>query len=1114
MDFIAIVNNLTLLISISILYSFISRRWDFHTPYHRIFTGLLFGLTTIIGMLTPAQVMPGVIFDGRSIILPVAGLFAGGLAATIAAFIALLYRIYVGGPGVYMGMLVIISSASIGAAFFHLRRRKIVRYNLLTLLVVGVAVHVAMFLCTFALPADIRPQILRGLMIPLTTVYPLGVLLVGKLFLDQEERIKSENELSASQAEYKNLVENVQSIILKLSNNGKLVFINNHGLDILGYESKEISGKNVLGLFIPKEDPNAKYFSVQGHSLINNNESITIEGTCTTKGGDTIHIIWTLTSYLNDSDEGETLCIGNNVTGLKGVQDALRESQQVLKYIMDNTQDLISQTDMEGQHIYVSPSYTTRLGYTVDELVGKSFLSFVHPDDQNSCIQAFKLLITEKTPRTQAMRFRSASGEYIWIESYGSIIFDKDGEALGVVASSRDITERMQYQKTIEYSELRYKTLLYAIPDLLFVQSRDGVYLDVHCSDPAKLLLPPEQFLGKKHSEILPPEILEKFEEKFALISISGKTEMFEYSIVIANRLHHFEAHITPFGTDKFLTIIRDITDRKQAELQVMVEEEKYRLLAENSSDVIWKMDLGTQKITYVSPSVMKLRGYTPEEAMAQTLEEQIDPESFKMIQQNMPIRISGFLQGHEEMRTQTTQLQQRCKDGSWKWVEIVTTLLVNEKGELTELLGVSRDISERKLTELSILENEKLLRQQNEEYLAINEELNESYEKIQEINQELLVAKEKAEESDRLKSAFLANMSHEIRTPMNGILGFSDLLRRPNIMPQKAAQYINIINDNGHQLLSIINDIIDISKIEAKLVSVDKSAVNVKQLFNALADQFAPLAKSKGLSFEADNQLPDELVALTDETKLRQILFNLIGNALKFTPAGGVSIAAKFQNSQLLFSIKDTGIGIPDSHHELIFERFRQVETTFSHQFGGTGLGLSISRSLVELLGGKLWLESKENGGSTFYFSIPCCETQEPNVKQNATIQSHLPSLAGKTILIAEDEDTNYLYLQELLQDTGARLIRAKNGADAVILAQTQPPADLILMDIKMPVLDGFDATRQIRLVNPTVPIIAQTAFASPPDKTKAMESGCNGFLSKPISDKQFIQIINDYLN
>lgn len=1109
MDFLSIVNNLALLISISILYSFISRRWDFHSTSHQIATGLLFGLTTIVGMLTPAQVMPGVFFDGRSIILPVAGLFTGGISTAIATIIAILYRVSLGGAGVYMGVLVIISSSSIGLLFFHLRKRNIIKYNLTTLLTAGILVHLAMYFCTYALPSTIRPQVIDGLLIPLTTVYPIGVLLVGKLFLDQEERIKSEKDLISSQAEYKNLVENVQSVIIKIQKTGKLVFINNYGIEILGFERDELATKNIFDLISANSDTKTNYFSDKGCCTLHTNESVTTEGACQSKEGKNLYFIWTLTAYLNDNAEEEVLCIGNNVTSIKGIQDELWESQHTLKNIMDNTQDLICQTDLEGRHVYVSPSYTTLLGYDASELKGASFLSFLHPDDLNTCIQAYKLLITEKTPRTQAMRFRTKSGEYVWIESYASIVYDKKGKTSGTVTSSRNITKQMEYQKALEYSELRYKTLLYAIPDILFVQSREGVYLDVHCTDLSMLLMPPEQFLGKKHSDVLPQEILYKFEEKFNLITQLGKTEKFEYAI----NGNYYEARIAPFGSDKFLTIIRDITDRKQAELQVKVEEDKYRLLAEHSSDVIWKMDLPTQRFTYISPSIVKLRGYTPEETMAQPIEEQVDPESYLEIQNELTMRINMLLNGEEKARTNVRQLQQPCKDGSWKWVEIVSTLVVNENGEIKEMLGVTRDITERKRIELSILENEKLLKQQNDEYIAINEELNDSYKKIQEINHELVRAKEKAEESDRLKSAFLANMSHEIRTPMNGILGFSDLLRRPSLTPAKANQYIEIINNNGKQLLSIINDIIDISKIEAKLITIDKSAVEVHHLFNSMAEQFVPLAKTKGLSFTSNNELPRSFVIITDETKLKQILFNLLGNALKFTPTGEISIHAKLQNDQLLFAVKDTGIGIPESHHELIFERFRQVETTYSQQYGGTGLGLSISRSLVELLGGKLWLESKVGEGSTFYFTIPCTKAEEVSIKRSKTTEAKLPNLREKTILIAEDEETNYIYIEELLHETGVNLIHAKNGAEAVLFALANPDVNLILMDIKMPVLDGFDATKQIRLSNATVPIIAQTAYISLSDKNKAKEVGCNNFLSKPISDKQFIHVICQYL-
>ncbi|SDC00225.1 PAS domain S-box protein [Williamwhitmania taraxaci] len=1113
MNLVSLVNNITLLISISIVYSFISRRWNSHTSYHRILTGLLFGLTAIIGMLTPAQAIPGIIFDGRTIILAVTGLFTGGLATIIAMVIAMAYRISIGGPGIYMGVSTIITSGGIGLFFAYLRQRKIIQYNWVTLLSAGIVVHIAMFLCTLLLPTSIRYEITKGLIIPLTTIYPIGVLLVGNLFLNQEQRIKSEQDLVSSQNSYENLVENVKSVIIKLNKEAQVIFINNHGIEIFGFETNELMDKMPLDTFIEKEDPAAKYFSPLGCSLIQVHESITVEGVSHTKSGDKLFLIWTFTAYTTDDGTDEILCIGNNVTSLKGIQNALRESKQILKNIMDNTKDFICQIDNEGNHLFVNRSYTTGLGYAPDDLIGKPIIDFVHPEDRAIVIDSFKSVLMKKDNYLLTFRFRNANGEYTWIESIATTTYDSDGNVTGAVASSRDIAERMEQQKALEYSELRYKALLFAIPDILFVQSMDGFYLDVHCSDPSKLLLPTEEFLGKHYSDVLPQYIIEKFEEKFELIKKKSQVELFEYSTEHNSSVLYFVARIAPFGKDKFITIIRDITDRKTAETQVKIEEEKYRLLAENSSDVIWRMDAATQKITYVSPSVFKLRGYTPEEAMAQTLEESMDKESFQQIQSELPGRIHDFITGKEGARTSITQIQQSCKDGSWKWVEIATNIVTNEKGEISEIIGVSRDITLRKKDQFELLENEQQLKQQNEEYLSINEELNESNTTIQAINEELTLAKEKAEESDRLKSAFLANMSHEIRTPMNGILGFADLLRRPNLSSEKSAKYIDIINTNGHQLLSIINDIIDISKIEAKLIHVEQHPVNIGDLTNALNDQFKPLAKAKGISFDAVNQFNTTTVVLTDEVKLKQIIFNLIGNALKFTHSGNIKVSVIKADANLLFSIKDTGIGIPKSHHELIFERFRQVETTITQQYGGTGLGLSISRSLVELLGGNIWLESKEGEGSNFIFSIPCIEIEDLNTKIAPQKDYENINLSGKIILIAEDEENNFLYLQEILQPTEVTVIRAKNGEEAVRLAQTKPTPNLILMDIKMPILDGFEATMKIRSTNASIPIIAQTAYATPSDRNKAINAGCNGFLAKPISSQLLLQIVCDYI-
>lgn len=382
--------------------------------------------------------------------------------------------------------------------------------------------------------------------------------------------------------------------------------------------------------------------------------------------------------------------------------------------------------------------------------------------------------------------------------------------------------------------------------------------------------------------------------------------------------------------------------------------------------------------------------------------------------------------------------------------------------------------------------------------------------------NLELSLALNKAEESDRLKSAFLANMSHEIRTPMNGIIGFSSLLSDEELSATKRKEYVEIIVNSSNQLLAIINDILDISRIEAGQTELNFEEVSVNSLFDNLALFYGSKAAAKDIEFRVIKPLPDdESIIITDRSKLQQVLDNLLNNAFKFTSEGHITLGYEKKDQKVRFYVEDTGIGISPIDQEKIFERFMQVESTFSRSYGGTGLGLSISKGLVELLGGKIKVSSVPGQGSAFQFVLPgrqIIKSVKLPVPQ-ANGRNQQLGLNGLTILITEDETYNYLFLAEMITGLRGHVLHAKNGLDAVEACQSHPEIDLVLMDIKMPVMNGLEATRQIRTFNPNVPIIAQTAYALGGDKEKALAAGCNDYLTKPILKSDLLNCLARHL-
>jgi CheY-like chemotaxis protein len=409
-----------------------------------------------------------------------------------------------------------------------------------------------------------------------------------------------------------------------------------------------------------------------------------------------------------------------------------------------------------------------------------------------------------------------------------------------------------------------------------------------------------------------------------------------------------------------------------------------------------------------------------------------------------------------------------------------------------------------------------------NQEYERINNSLKKNYkklisskEKLKETNKELQKAKVKAEESDQLKSAFLANMSHEIRTPMNGIMGFAELLKEANLSTEEQKDYIEIIEKSGTRLLNIINDIVDISKIEAGQMNVVFSGTNIDELLQYIQTFFKPETQDKGILLLLKRPLAeDEIIIQTDREKLYAILINLVKNAIKYTLKGIIEFGYEKNDDYIQFFVKDTGIGISKDRHQAIFERFIQADFNDKMARQGAGLGLSIAKAYVELLGGKIWVESEPEKGSIFYFTIPCIIKLEENssVEINGLGNQEDCQIEKLKILIAEDDKISRILILRVLSSFSREILIAKTGLEAVQICRKNPDIDLVLIDMQMPQMNGYEATKKIRKFNENVIILAQTAFALEGDKEKTIEAGCNGYISKPIKKEELSRLMRHY--
>ncbi len=381
----------------------------------------------------------------------------------------------------------------------------------------------------------------------------------------------------------------------------------------------------------------------------------------------------------------------------------------------------------------------------------------------------------------------------------------------------------------------------------------------------------------------------------------------------------------------------------------------------------------------------------------------------------------------------------------------------------------------------------------------------------------ELIKAKIKAEEGDRLKSSFLANLSHEIRTPMNAINGFTELILNTKITESEKLEYLNVIEKSGKNLVGIIDDLIEMSKIDSNQLTPNLTVINLDSLVAELYETVKVTIQNKNIDFRLiKNKSASRFNIVTDDIKLKQVIINLLTNAIKFTEQGSVTFGFDVDEESGLinFIIKDTGLGIDENNHKYIFDRFKRVDSDISIKVGGLGLGLAISKAYIDLLGGTISLESKIGEGSTFYFSIPLeySVNEHITVKQIANVD--VVKSEAVTILIAEDDNINFLLFQKMMQHKNYKIIRAINGQEAVDFCLNTPTIDLVLMDIKMPIMNGFEALEQIRPIRLNLPIIAQTAYSSSDDKIRIEEAGFTDYITKPLNRERLFELIDKYLD
>ncbi|MBI9037410.1 MAG: PAS domain S-box protein [Bacteroidales bacterium] len=890
-------------------------------------------------------------------------------------------------------------------------------------------------------------------------------------------QIKAEEELKAANLQIRKIEENLKNFfnsnfdfLWVLDETGNIITINDTVKQRLGYNENELIGKSILFVYPEEYRDNAAKIITAMLKGKQNSCPIPIMA----KDGSKISVE---TYIAKGAWNGKPAFFGTSkdISALKLSEEKFAKAFHCGPAIK-GLSDILT-----GEYYEVNQTFYDKLGFTPKEVIGKKAKDILRLDDDF---------------RTNTLTRLLKQG---FIQNEETVIYPKNGTPINVLLSGEiieiqdkkynfttaiDITGLKKAEEYLKESEDKFRFLSAATFEGIVVHKK-GIVVDANQSFLKMTGYSKEEVIGENLLDYIP-----KAKDKAKILINITKQITKPYTITAKHKsgktfIVELESkNVNHNGKKLRIVAVRDVTQKIKVEEERRISEERFRKLIEHmpSGVAIYSpIDNGNNfKFLEVNKAAEIITNSTKNDLIGYSLLEKF-PNMGK----------SPLVKGLKKVNTTGKDLhippfyyKDSVREG-WRENYIY-------KLQSGEIVAIFTDVSER---------------------------LN-AQQKLKNQNIDLKIAKEKAEESDRLKSAFLANMSHEIRTPMNGILGFADLLREPEISGQEQEKYVDIIEDSGKRMLNIINDLIDISKVEAGQMEVNISETNINEQIEYLYTFFKPEVENKGMKLSFSNTLTkNEAIIETDKEKVYAILTNLIKNAIKYSNKGNIEFGYNLKKDsvpvEMEFYVKDTGIGIPENRQQAVFDRFVQADIEDKKAMEGAGLGLSICKAYVEMLGGKIWLESKERTGSQFYFTIPY--TPKTNEKPKVPVESLkgeiIKGIKKINILIVEDEEFSDYHLSIILKNISKEVFHACTGNQAVELCQSNQNLDLILMDIKLPLMNGYKATRKIREFNKDVKIIAQTAYALPGDREKALEAGCDDYITKPINKDELIGIIERLL-
>ncbi|MCF8303629.1 MAG: PAS domain S-box protein [Bacteroidales bacterium] len=910
---------------------------------------------------------------------------------------------------------------------------------------------------------------------------------------DISERKKVEEELRIQKAYFEDLFEYAPEAIAILDNEDRVIQVNREFENLFGYSLNEASGKQINDLIVPDD------LTEEGWNTTNavaSGDSIELESIRISKEGTRIPV----------SITGKPILLSGNQLAVYGIYRNIEErhkSEEKLKrltqFARENPNPVIT-VNKDGKIIYANQGaepllamWKTQLHQKAPESIINHIKHSLENDEQETVEVHFNKLyyLLSLSPNKESGR----------VHIYGSDITERKHadltrEIMFNIANATNTTQNISELSDVIRTELDKVTETKNFLIILYDEDKDTLSLpyikdekDEFEEFPAGKTLS-AYVIRKQQPMLFRERDMELLEEKGEIETIGTPAKVWlGVPLIVDNKVigiivvQNYEDENV--YTEEDLENLRFISSQIAVSIRnKRIEEEVRKLSVSVQQSPVSVVITNTEgQIEYVNPKFTQLTGYTLKE----------------VYKKNPRILKSGHTPKEEYQRLWQTiksgnewkgELRNRRKNGELFWISSSISPIKDNYGKIHHFVAINEDITDRKKME-----------------------------------KDLIDAKEKAEESDRLKSAFLATMSHELRTPLNAVIGFSELIDE-GLSTEEILEYAENINKSGKHLLEIIEDLFNISIIESGDVDIEKKEFNINNLLdeikmNIQTDQVN--LEREDLTIKVFKDLDDSKCQIhSDPAFIKQIFNNLLKNALKFTEEGAIEFGYSVESRNIIrFFVKDTGIGIAPDKQDIIFERFRQADEGFTRKYEGTGLGLSISKRLVELLNGSIWVDSEPDNGSTFYFTIPY-ESSEQEEEPAAEEAGELV-WPGRRILIAEDDESNFELLKSMLKKTKIEVERAHNGVQAVDLFKKYtsedrkgngPCFDLILMDIKMPKMGGYEATQQIKEIDPETTVIAQTAFAMKGDEDKAIEAGCDDYITKPIKKEALLLKMNKYLS